>query len=92
VSAELQFDATEAALLARAFDSEKGDLPPETAQILLKARFPQDDLRRMQELGDLAQKGALTPAQRREAEAYDRAGLIIELLQSKARLSLVRHN
>lgn len=43
----------------------------------------------MEHLGELAQQDILTPAQRREAEAYDRVGLLIELLQSKARLSLV---
>jgi hypothetical protein len=91
VSAEVQFDDTEASLLARAFDAERGDLPIEAAQILLRARLPAADLKRMQDLGELAQKGVLTPGQRREAEAYDRVGLLIEMLQSKARLSLARH-
>jgi hypothetical protein len=81
---------TEAALLARAFNTETGDLPKEAAQVLLRAKLPEADLRRMEELGRQAQQGRLTPAQRREAEAYDRVGLLIELLQSKARLSLAR--
>ena len=80
---------TEASLLARAFDAQSGDLPEAVAQVLLRARLPAADLRRMEHLGELAQQDILTPAQRREAEAYDRVGLLIELLQSKARLSLV---
>jgi hypothetical protein len=87
---ETQLDETEATMLARAFDAERGDLPREAAETLLKARFPAPDLKRMEDLGELAQKGALTPSERREAEAYDRVGLVIELLQSKARLSLAR--
>jgi hypothetical protein len=89
---EIQLDETEATLLARAFDADRGDLPREAAEILLKARFPASDLKRMQDLGELAQKGALTASQRREAEAYDRVGLVIELLQSKARRSIASQN
>ena len=87
---EVQTEDTEAAMLARAFDAETGDLPHEAAQVLLRARLPIADLHRMRRLGELAQLGTLTPAQRREAEAFDRVGLLLELLQSKARLSLSR--
>ena len=51
---EIQLDETEATLLARAFDADRGDLPREAAEILLKARFPASDLKRMQDLGELA--------------------------------------
>ncbi len=88
MSTDVQTVDTEATMLARAFGVESGDLPKEAAHVLLRARLPAADLKRMQELGELAQRGALTPVQQREAEAYDRVGLVIELLQSKARLSL----
>ena len=85
-------DNSEAALLARAFDARSGNLPKEAALVLLKARFPESDMARMIRLGELAQSGALSPNERREAESYDRVGLLLELLQSKARLSLARHS
>lgn len=85
---EVKTEDTEATMLARAFGAEKGDLPVEAAKVLLNARLPDADLRRMEHLGELAQQGSLSPAERREAEAFDRVGLLLELLQSKARLSL----
>lgn len=77
-------------MLARAFDAQGGDLPEAVAQVFLRVRLPAADVRRMEHLGELARQDTLTPAQRREAEAYDRVGLLIELLQSKARVSLAR--
>ena len=77
-------------MLARAFDAGKGDLPEAVARVLLQAKLPDADMRRMVQLGEQAQAGSLTTAERSEAEAYDRVGLIIELLQSRARLSLKR--
>jgi hypothetical protein len=85
---ELRTEDTEATMLARAFGADRGDLPKEAAKILLSARLPAADLKRMEYLGELAQNGKLSPAERREAEAFDRVGLLLELLQSKARLSL----
>jgi hypothetical protein len=79
-------------MLARAFDAGKGDLPEAVARVLLQARLPDADMRRMVQLGEQAQAGSLTAAERSEAEAYDRVGLIIELLQSRARLSLKRNS
>lgn len=79
-------------MLARAFDAGRGDLPKEAAQVLLKAKLPDSDMARMVYLAERAQTAELTPAERREAEAYNRVGLLIELLQSKARLSLARNS
>jgi len=73
---EIEIQQTEATVLARAFDTERGDLPEEVARVLLEAKLAKADRRRMEELGELAQQGGLTPAQRREAEAYDRIGVI----------------
>lgn len=79
-------------MLARAFDAGKGDLPEAAARVILQARLPAEDMQRMVQLGERAQSGSLTPAERREAEAYDRVGLLIELLQSKARISLKQNS
>jgi hypothetical protein len=57
-----------------AFDTKRGDLPEEVARVLLKAKLAKADRRHMEELGELAQQGGLTPAQRREAEAYMQRG------------------
>ena len=92
MATEVLLENSEATLLARAFDAERGDLPTEAAQLLLKARFPDTDMSRMVYLGERAQTGELTAAERREAEAYDRVGLLLELLQSKARRSLARNS
>jgi hypothetical protein len=92
MATEAVLENPEAALLARAFDAERGDLPAETARLLLKARFPEADMSRMVYLGERAQRGELTAGERREAEAYDRVGLLLELLQSKARRSLERNS
>ncbi|MBX3747800.1 MAG: hypothetical protein KF833_21035 [Verrucomicrobiae bacterium] len=88
MATNLVHTANEATLLARAFDVESGDLPNDVARVFLRARLPDADLARMSELGERAQRGQLTAGERREAEAYDRVGLLIELLHSKARQSL----
>jgi hypothetical protein len=92
MATEVLVDNSEAKMLARAFDAERGDLPKEAARVLLQARLPDLDMARMVYLGERAQTGELTAAERREAEAYNRVGLLIELLQSKARLSLARNS
>ncbi len=91
VVTDVLLENSEATMLARAFDARTGDLPEAAARVLLRARLPDADMQRMVQLGERAQSGLLTLAERREAEAYDRVGLLIELLQSKARLSLKQH-
>ena len=92
MATEVNTDNSEAALIARAFNARSGDLPKEAALVFLKAKLPETDMARMVRLGEFAQKGNLSPTERREAETYDRVGLLLELLQSKARLSLAHQS
>jgi hypothetical protein len=78
----------ESAILDRVVAPKSGGGAAETARCALELQMPPKDCSRMGELSEKASEGTLTPDERREAEAYDRVGLFLELLQSKARLSL----
>jgi hypothetical protein len=80
--------STEGAIWARIVDPETGDLTREAAQTLLQFDFTPADRRRMDELAEKANAGALTPAERRDAETYNRVAHLLALFQSKARQSL----
>ena len=45
---EMDIQQTEATVLARAFDTERGDLPEEAARVLLKAKLAKAGRRRME--------------------------------------------
>ncbi len=79
---------TEGAIWGRIVDPETGDLAREAAQTFMQLDFNPADRRRMEELADKASAGALTTAERRDAETYNRVAHLLALLQSKARQSL----
>lgn len=85
---ETLMPSTEGAIWARIVDPETGDLTREAAQTLLQFDFNPADQRRMEELAQKASSVALTPAERRDAETYNRVAHLLALLQSKARQSL----
>ena len=58
------------------------------AKSVLDFKLPDQDIQRMNELAQKAQTGNLSPSENSEAHTYDRIGLLIELMHSKARLSL----
>ena len=68
----------------------EGDIPPETACYLLRLDFTPADHARMDELGEKARAGTLTPAEQAELEDYVRVGHHLALLQSRARVALRR--
>jgi hypothetical protein len=80
--------STEGAIWSRIVDPETGDLTREAARSLLRFDFNPADRRRMEELAEKASAGALTPAERKNAETYNRVAHLLALLQSKARQSL----
>ena len=82
---------TEAAILGRVIRPERDDLAPEAAQFILNLKFPQNDIARMNELAARARDGALSGDEEEEAEEYRRAGDLLALLKSKARLALDAH-
>ena len=85
---ETLLPSTEGAIWARIVDPESGDLTREAAQTLLQFDFNPADRRRMEELAQKASAGALTPAERRDAETYNQVAHLLALFQSKARHSL----
>jgi hypothetical protein len=80
----------ESAILSRIIQPENGDWSREAAESILKLRFPMADTHRMNELAAKARRGALSGEEQVENEGYMRAGRLVELLQSKARISLKR--
>jgi hypothetical protein len=77
-----------AEILARTITPEKGDLPVEAARSILRFRLAPADWERVNELAARARSGTLTAEERTELDEYERITCLLELMQSKARLSL----
>lgn len=60
----------------------------EAARSILRIQFTDEDKARMHELAQKAQDGRLTKIEQREIHLYARAGRLLDLMHSKARLSL----
>jgi hypothetical protein len=78
----------EAAILDRLIVPAHGDLSAEAARSILSLEFHASDVRRMNELSSKAQEGLLTAEDEAELESYRTIGYLLELMRSKARLSL----
>lgn len=63
-------------------------LDPSAAGALLKLRFREADVTRMNELAALARDGTLDAGQQEELDTYMKIGNVLAILQSKARLAL----
>ena len=63
-------------------------LSPEAARGWLSLSFATADVARVEELSQMAAEGSLTPVEQEELDAYERAGHLLAILHSKARLSL----
>jgi hypothetical protein len=81
---------SEAAILSRVVRPESGTWSREAAESILEFDFPLADVRRMNVLAAKARRGALSAAVEVELENYRGVGRLLELLQSKARVSLKR--
>jgi hypothetical protein len=82
--------AHQASALERILQPAEGDLAPEVAEYVLRLQFSPNDHARYQELSLKAQDGSLTADERAELEDLLTANDVLNLLQSKARLSLKR--
>ena len=71
-------------------DLEGVVISPEAARTLLAFDFSAPDERRMAELSDLAGEGTLSAAERAELDEYVRAGHLLAVIHSKARVALAR--
>lgn len=80
--------SSDVAILERVIRPTQSDLSPSAARSILGLAFPDKDRRRMHELALRGQGGVLTPAERAELDNCRRVGRLLELMQSKARLSL----
>jgi hypothetical protein len=80
-----------ATLLDRIFDPFSEALTPESARRVAEWRADGETQSRLDELGDKANEGTITPAERQEYETYVRAIDFIGVLQAKARLVLQRN-
>ncbi len=79
---------TEAELLRRVVDPQRAGWSAEAAQSILALSFSQADLNRATELAEKAGTGELTPEEHREMAGYRHVGRFLELVKSRARLSL----
>jgi hypothetical protein len=80
----------EAAIFGRLIIPEQGDLPVAAARAMLAWSFDERDRARMQQLLRLNQEGRLSDNESDELECYRRVGRMLDLVPSKARLSLAR--
>ena len=81
---------TEAEILSRIIAPGKPELPVHTAEMILALEFPREDQERMDQLSEKAREGTLTREEQFEIGAYERVGIFLSLLRSKARISLKR--
>lgn len=75
-------------ILARVIVPEKPGIAPGVAEEFLKFGFSDEDHKRMSELAERARQGTLTPAERAEADGFERVSSFLGFLKSKARVSL----
>lgn len=79
---------SEAAILSRLIAPDRGDLSADAAHSLLDLKFDQRDQARMHELVQMRRERDLAPEEEAELEGYRHIGHLLELIHSKARLSL----
>jgi hypothetical protein len=82
---------SDTAILSRLIRPEDDNLSTEAAEALLRIRFDQGDLDRMHELAAKNQEDRLTPGERDAMDSYRRVSFLLDLLHSKARRSLKKH-
>ena len=86
MSASLEF--SEAAILGRVFRPDSADWSPDAAEAILKLEFTELDHERMDDLIDAAKAGELSGEGASTLERYRHVSKMLELMKSRARLSL----
>jgi hypothetical protein len=79
---------TEAGILGRIIQPEKGGWDHAASTAILSFSFSDNDRERMHELLELSKTGELSADQREELASYHKAGRMLELLKARARISL----
>jgi hypothetical protein len=80
--------ASEVTILSRLLLNGQGGGTPEFARYLLSLEFSDEDKARMHELAVKNQAGTISPQELRELDGYLKAGDLLAILQSKARMAL----
>jgi hypothetical protein len=75
-------------ILYRTIRPDRGDLAVDTARWLLCVRLSVEDVDKVNCLAAKARSGTLTSEERSELDEFERITSLLELMQSKARLSL----
>ena len=75
-------------ILVRTIKPNDGGLSSEAARAMLNFRLSEDDTARVNDLAAKARAGDLTAEERAELDDYERITSLLEIMQSKARLSL----
>ena len=75
-------------ILVRTIKPNDGGLSTDAARAMLNFRLSQDDALRVNDLAAKARAGTLTAEERAELDDYERVTALLEIMQSKARVSL----
>ena len=75
-------------IFARLIKADDSELSRELAHYILTLGFDDEDQKQMTELADRNQEGSLSGEEKVELENFVKAGHLLALLQSKARMAL----
>jgi hypothetical protein len=81
-----------ASILKRIIDPQHGGFSPEHARYVLSLDFSPEQRSRYADLADKVQEGNLTDQEQAELEEFISTSAFLTILQSKARISLKKHN
>jgi hypothetical protein len=84
--------SSEVAILSRVLRPRAGTLSVAAARAWLQLDFAEEDRAKMRGLVQKAQQGELTQREEEELDGYRRAGRVIDMMHSKATLSLKKRS
>jgi hypothetical protein len=79
---------SDADILEHVVSPVKGGMDPDAARAILDLKFDKDATKRIRQLLQMNNRGAISAEERITLEKFLRFGKFIDLLQAKARLSL----
>jgi hypothetical protein len=80
--------ASESEILEQVIEPDTPGMSPEAAQALLRFRFKNAAVERMNELAEKNRQGTIGPSERALLERYLRVGNFLNLIHAKARCAL----
>jgi hypothetical protein len=83
-----QSGTNEIVILGRLLGGDPEGLPPEVARFYLAQGFNEEEKARMHDLAVRNQEGKASPEEREELFAYSKAGCLLGILHSKARMAM----